>query len=276
MARDSCAPCCQPQQFGRSKESFQAANLQILCDILDALGGAPTDIVRYDYEVLCDPSAGTPVLLRFGYDNDGTNITVAGFLPDGSAYGGGGAKEFTGAAGAGGTGTTIGGNIGGGNGGVGGSSSNAGSGGGAGGYSGNGGAGVTTGTGNSGSGGGGGSGGSTGTSSGGGGGVGLLGEGTSGAGGSSSPTGGGGGSGGSSGSGNVGGAYGGGAGAATTRAGGGGGGLRYANNVSVTPGDVITVVVGAAGTGNASGGSGAVRIIWGENRSFPSTNTGDL
>ena len=57
--------------------------------------------------------------------------------------------------------------------------------------------------------------------------------------------------------------------------------FRYANNVSVTPGEVITVVVGAGGSGGTSGtagagGGGAVRIIWGENRSFPSTNTGDL
>jgi hypothetical protein len=36
---------------------------------------------------------------------------------------------------------------------------------------------------------------------------------------------------------------------------------------------------GAAGTtnqGNGQGGRGAVRIIWGAGRAFPSTNTGDL
>ena len=75
-------------------------------------------------------------------------------------------------------------------------------------------------------------------------------------------------------SGALGGAYGGGGGAPTARPAGGGGGLRYANNVSVTPGDVITVVVGAGGAGGQSGAgtgaSGAVRIIWGDNRSFPS------
>jgi hypothetical protein len=38
-------------------------------------------------------------------------------------------------------------------------------------------------------------------------------------------------------------------------------------------------VVGAAGTksgNNGAGAAGAVRIIWGSGRAFPSTNTGDL
>jgi hypothetical protein len=30
------------------------------------------------------------------------------------------------------------------------------------------------------------------------------------------------------------------------------------------------------GQASAAGGGGAVRIIWGDNRAFPSTNTGDL
>jgi hypothetical protein len=30
---------------------------------------------------------------------------------------------------------------------------------------------------------------------------------------------------------------------------------------------------GGAGSVNSTGGSGAVRIIWGQNRAFPSTNT---
>jgi len=136
-------------------------------------------------------------------------------------------------------------------------------GGGAGGYAGNGGNGSTAGS-NAGSGGGGGGG------SGvfptfyvavtGGGGVGILGQGANGAGGipgdgftGGYPTGGGGGSGGVSapnatGSNDAtpGGAY-----------GGGGSGQYFAEN-------------GSAGAG------GAVRIIWGQNRAFPSTNTGDL
>lgn len=127
-----------------------------------------------------------------------------------------------------------------------------GGGGGAGGYSGNGGNGGSGGSvGQSGSGGaGGGGGGSAALSNrfgGGGGGVGILGIGSPGSGGVIEG-GGGGGSGGSSGSSLVtGGSYG----------GGGGGGDTSAYN----PGD---------------GASGAVRIIWGPNRAFPSTNTGDV
>jgi hypothetical protein len=44
----------------------------------------------------------------------------------------------------------------------------------------------------------------------------------------------------------------------------GGGGLRWANNINVTAGASIPVVVGSGGNG------GAVRIMWGPGRSFPS------
>lgn len=168
----------------------------------------------------------------------------------------------------------------------------AGGGGGAGGYSGKGGAGSGSGSG---------------YSSGAGGGVGLYGEGASGAGGA--PTGwygsnagspgtggaGGGGSGGNNYAGNgkgggggsnganganaansvggVGGAYGGGGGGTGWCGGGGGGALAYANNIAVTPGQKITVTVGAPGATFSSGGAGAVRIVWpGSIRQFPSTN----
>lgn len=66
---------------------------------------------------------------------------------------------------------------------------------------------------------------------------------------------------------------------------GAGGGLGYKNNITVVPGQSYTVVVGAGGSpggptggGGAGGGgaSGAVRIIWGTGRAFPSTNTGDM
>jgi len=131
-------------------------------------------------------------------------------------------------------------------------------GGGAGGYSGNGGDGVgTAADGFAGAGGAGGGGARiNGGSAGGGGGVGLLGEGASGAGGTQTATtnGGGGGSGGTDGGdGNSagvlqpGGLYGGGAG---------------------SPDDSFS-------TDGGAGGNGAVRILWGGNRSFPSTNTGD-
>jgi hypothetical protein len=68
--------------------------------------------------------------------------------------------------------------------------------------------------------------------------------------------------------------------------GGGGGALAYANNISVTPGNTYTVQVGCGANGDAStvggavlqkqifpgGGGGGVRIVWGTNRSFPSSN----
>lgn len=191
---------------------------------------------------------------------------------------------------------------GGGNGGTGGSSyyndvgvgGQGGAGGGAGGYSGNGGKGgdgfwrydfswqLTNATGSNGSGGGAGGGGGglgvyengNGTGAGaGGGGVGLLGQGSNGAGGNyniGSPTGdstpGGGGSSGANGGENVNNFFGGQiAGVGGNFGGGGGGGMGYWNSA------------GGAGVGNgASGGNGAVRIIWGEGRAFPATNTQNI
>lgn len=52
-----------------------------------------------------------------------------------------------------------------------------------------------------------------------------------------------------------------------------GGALSYKNNVTVTPGQTIAILIGGP-AGNP--GAGAIRIIWGEGRSFPSTNTGDV
>ena len=151
----------------------------------------------------------------------------------------------------------------GGNGGKGGDSTTSnysGGGGGAGGYSGNGGAGgigtitsaaAANGQAGSGGGAGGGGGGDSSFTGGGGGGVGLLGEGTSGSGG---------------------------AGSVTTYGGGGGGGSGGASGGTALAGSYGG---GGAGSDNSSfgdpdGAGGAVRIIWGPNRAFPSTNTGDL
>lgn len=150
--------------------------------------------------------------------------------------------------------TTIGGDVGGGNGGTSSSPTNNGSAGGAGagGYAGNGGNGGAQdggdGSNGAGGGGGGGGGGPPNANGGAGGGVGLKGQGSNGPGGSGffvSP--GTGGSGGSSG---------------TTFAGGnyGGGGRGYDGP-------------SASGLG---GGAGGVRVIWGEGRAYPSTNTGDI
>jgi hypothetical protein len=165
---------------------------------------------------------------------------------------------------------------GGGNGGAGGSRSGstaaAGGGGGAGGYSGTGGAGgnanetagTLAGSGSGGGGGGGGRGGSV-DSAGSGGGVGIYGQGTNGSGGANSGADGGSGFGGSGGEdGNV----------ASTSA------LTDIYSISnlSTPGKFGGGGCGADNTVNeqAPGANGAVRIIWGLNRIFPSTNTIDL
>lgn len=85
----------------------------------------------------------------------------------------------------------------------------------------------------------------------------------------------------------AGGSYGGGGGGGRDGAGGGGGAIAWVNNISVIPGQSYSVLVGAGGTprgegadpGSRSGGygaAGAVRIIWGTGRSFPSTNIGNV
>ena len=150
-----------------------------------------------------------------------------------------------------------------------------GGGGGAGGYAGNGGNGSSanpTKEATSGAGGGGGGGGRNrmtgiGGSGGVGGGVGVLGAGANGAAGAScftSP-----GEPGGAGSGGVGRKYGGGAvGGAGAYVANQGGALSYKNNVPVTPGQMVSIAIG--------GTNGAVRIIWGPGRAFPSTNTGNV
>jgi hypothetical protein len=163
-------------------------------------------------------------------------------------------------------GRSFGGNVrigdGGGNGGSSFSVNHAPGGGGAGGYSGNGGDSITAFTGENGQGGGGGGGGWNRWTGAGGGGVGIYGEGTSGAGGAGvymfgTSYGGGGGSGGQTAD-----AQGGFGGAVTAGGGFGGGSGGTGGNIGATSGY----------TGNVGGG-GAVRIIWGAGRAYPSTNT---
>ena len=58
-----------------------------------------------------------------------------------------------------------------------------------------------------------------------------------------------------------------------------GGGLCWKNNIAVVPGQTYTLVVGSGGgssTDVGTGGGGAVRIIWGDGRAFPATNTADV
>lgn len=166
------------------------------------------------------------------------------------AAGGGGGRQSTSGGNPGpkgGTSSTIGGNIGGGNGGGVGilstTASTTSGGGGAGGYSGNGGdQGTGFAAGSSGQGGGGGGGGGQGSAStgGNGGGVGLLGEGASG--------------------------FGGGPGAAGEPGSTNATGLYYGGGGRGSD---------ASGFNSSAGQQGAVRIIWGPNRAFPSTNTAD-
>ena len=56
--------------------------------------------------------------------------------------------------------------------------------------------------------------------------------------------------------------------------------LCYVNNYPVTPGQTYNVKTGYKGGKSTGGGStsggGAVRIIWGSGRTFPSTNVGTV
>ena len=182
------------------------------------------------------------------------------FLDYNTVRGGGGGVGDSSPGGWGGSGGTFVGD-GGGNGGNGGtqnqSTGGSGGGGGAGGYTGNGGNGGTgtsfgASSGNQGNGGAGGGGAGASWEGGAGGGVGLLGEGTNGAGAST---------------------YDGGGAQSYGHCGKGGSGgapQTFAAFPSLGPGS------GGGGGNGIAGSNGAVRIIWGSGRSFPSTNTGDI
>lgn len=113
-----------------------------------------------------------------------------------------------------------------------------------------------------------------------GGGVGVLGQGSSGAAGTLSVPGGGAGSGGQDGTQDVGVLYGAGYRGAyfsgTHTAGGRGGALSYKNNITVTPGDVFYISPYGPTAESNGNSNAAIRIIWGEGRAFPSTNTGNV
>lgn len=231
----------------------------------DGAGGGGGGGLGYKNNISVTPGASIPLVVGAAGASGGAGGTSYFSSPSivqgigGSA----GASVSSGTGGAGGSYTGDGGGSGGNGGnGTGADSNNdnvgeGGGGGGAGGYSGNGGNGWSTSTASqNGSGGGAGGGGGSDGGGGGGGGVGILGQGTSGTGGGyNSPSYSNGGSGGengtasgpqTSGNGFNGGAY-----------GGGGGGVD-------------------SGTVGGLGGVGAVRIIWGPGRSFPTTQTGDL
>lgn len=77
---------CTPSQPCYPAEFYQRI-LNFLCIISKQLEPG-TNGVRYDWEVLCDPNTGNPVLLRNGYNTDGTVLPVAAFTPAGVAYSG--------------------------------------------------------------------------------------------------------------------------------------------------------------------------------------------
>lgn len=54
-----------------------------------------------------------------------------------------------------------------------------------------------------------------------------------------------------------------------------GGALAYKNNVAVTPGQTVQIVISPGPNNNTDDNNGAVRIIWGEGRAYPGTNTTD-
>lgn len=236
------------------------------------VGGAGGDL---RYAVSIDVVPGEILTIGVGAGTGGMTTQA---LSAGPSYIRRGATDLLRAKGGGPTNssTVIGGNVGGGNGGLGTIATtqnlDGGGGGGAGGYSGSGGAGAGNADslpGSAGAGGGGGGGASSQGQSvgarvigaGSGGGVGLKGEGTSGAGGTpggtSATTGGKAGSAGVNGSANLNGN-----GATGGLYGGGGSGGPYLNNTTTFAG--------------GSGAQGAVRIIWGGGRAYPSTLTGDM
>jgi hypothetical protein len=56
-----------------------------------------------------------------------------------------------------------------------------------------------------------------------------------------------------------------------------GGALSYKNNISVSPGQTISIYISApSNNGQTWSGIGVIRIIWGEGRAFPSTNAHDM
>jgi len=75
---------CTPA-FPAYPQDFYQQILNFLCVISKQLtpGG---EGIRYDWEILCDPNSGNPICLRNSYNTDGTLLTPAAFLLDGTAY----------------------------------------------------------------------------------------------------------------------------------------------------------------------------------------------
>lgn len=87
MPRSSCDPCCNPAGLALLQDSWRSAQLQILCSILNALGGDPGSAINYDWELLCDPESSNPVFVRFEYSTDGTVVAnTTAYNANGSPY----------------------------------------------------------------------------------------------------------------------------------------------------------------------------------------------
>lgn len=88
MARDVCDICCQPGQLGLGVDVYRTTQLRILCGILaavDALDPEGTNL-RFDWELLCNPADGSPVLWRAQYTTAGVVGPITAFNLDGTAY----------------------------------------------------------------------------------------------------------------------------------------------------------------------------------------------
>jgi hypothetical protein len=210
--------------------------------------------LRYYNNLTVTPGSSYTITVGLPGGSQDTNINGgnSSFAASLVANGGASGNQSLSRTGTGGTGTSIGGSIGGGNGGTGSlyNGSYRGGGGGAGGYAGAGGNGTTGGTATAGAGGGAGGGYSNFNNSnmGAGGGVGIYGQGANGA-----------------------------AGTSNTNDAGGKGGSGGANGAYQGGSDAYKGgYYGGGASGDGAGGVGAVRIIWGPGRSFPSTNTTDL
>lgn len=85
MARSICNPCCAPQEFARSNESFKASVLQVLCDLKELQEELYMLIQNSSIQVLCSPGGAT-VLLQVIFDGDGNLSATAAYNLDGTEW----------------------------------------------------------------------------------------------------------------------------------------------------------------------------------------------
>jgi len=78
-----CDVCTCITQFAGDTLSYRTAKLRLMCDILTQLQQTQ---IRYDWEPLCDPTTGDPVLIRNEYNTDGTIAAKIAVNPDGTPY----------------------------------------------------------------------------------------------------------------------------------------------------------------------------------------------